>query len=72
MGIFYDLKKDENDYKNKDIQMKENKVNVATVRYTDSQKKALDKLIAEGKVKNVASAIQYLINLYAIKGELYD
>ncbi|KHT18285.1 hypothetical protein RC97_11745 [Pectobacterium brasiliense] len=69
MGIFYDLKKDENDYKNKDIKMKENKVNVATVRYTDSQKKALDKLIAEGKVKNVASAIQYLINLYAIKGE---
>ncbi|WP_130640858.1 hypothetical protein [Pectobacterium versatile] len=66
------MKKDENDYKNKDIQMKENKVNVATVRYTDSQKKALDKLIAEGKVKNVASAIQYLINLYAIKGELYD
>ncbi|MCG5047644.1 hypothetical protein L2164_02925 [Pectobacterium brasiliense] len=49
--------------------MKENKVNVATVRYTDSQKKALDKLITEGKVKNVASAIQYLINLYAIKGE---
>ncbi|POD96419.1 hypothetical protein BVY06_08745 [Pectobacterium odoriferum] len=69
MGIFYDLKKDENDYKNKDIKMKENKVNVATVRYTDSQKKALDKLITEGKVKNVASAIQYLINLYAIKGE---
>ncbi|WP_131549435.1 hypothetical protein [Pectobacterium brasiliense] len=63
------MKKDENDYKNKDIKMKENKVNVATVRYTDSQKKALDKLIAEGKVKNVASAIQYLINLYAIKGE---
>ena len=48
--------------------MKENKVNVATVRYTDSQRKALDKLIVEGKVKNVASAIQYLINLYAIKG----
>ncbi|WP_146044015.1 hypothetical protein [Pectobacterium odoriferum] len=63
------MKKDENDYKNKDIKMKENKVNVATVRYTDSQKKALDKLITEGKVKNVASAIQYLINLYAIKGE---
>ncbi|MEI7236411.1 hypothetical protein WCU73_02435 [Pectobacterium brasiliense] len=62
------MKKDENDYKNKDIQMKENKVNVATVRYTDSQRKALDKLIVEGKVKNVASAIQYLINLYAIKG----
>ncbi|MEQ9995621.1 hypothetical protein [Pectobacterium versatile] len=49
--------------------MKENKKNVATVRYTDSQKKALDKLIAAGKAKTPAAAIQYLINIYMIEGE---
>ncbi|MEQ9853502.1 MULTISPECIES: hypothetical protein [Pectobacterium] len=46
--------------------MKGNKINVVTVRYTDSQKKALDKLISEGKAKSAAGAIQYLITLHMI------
>lgn len=46
------------------------KTEQVTVRLTPLQHAALDKLIEEGKAKNRAAAVQYLINLYQIKGSI--
>jgi hypothetical protein len=49
--------------------MKENKTNVVSVRFTDTQKDSLQKVINEGKAKTLAGAIQYLINKHMVLGE---
>ncbi len=47
---------------------KENKTQVVSVRFTDTQKSALQKLVDSGKAKTIAGAIQYLINSHMITG----
>ncbi|MDX6042818.1 hypothetical protein [Scandinavium lactucae] len=49
--------------------MKENKNNIATVRFTDTEKKALQKIIDDGKAKTYAGAIQYLVLQHIILGK---
>lgn len=59
----------------KGIRMKETKLNVVTSKINNNQLAILDKLIEGGKAKTRSSAIQYLINQYAIlqsKGENHD
>ncbi|POE40246.1 hypothetical protein [Pectobacterium odoriferum] len=63
------MKKEKKDDKKKDENMKENKDFKVTSRINELQNSILQKLITDGKAKTPASAIQYLINLYAIKGE---
>lgn len=46
----------------------EKKTNVASVRFTDTQHEFLQKLIADGKAKTIAQAIQHVINMAMITG----
>lgn len=43
-----------------------NKTQGVGVRINETQMAVLKKLIADGKAKNVSTAIQYLINQYAV------
>ncbi|TWD33395.1 hypothetical protein [Pantoea sp. SJZ147] len=48
--------------------MKEKKDRAIGLRITESQERFLQKLIQDGKAKNVSAAIQYLIALAMVKG----
>ena len=50
--------------------MKEQKTKSLGVRLTETQELILQRIIASGLAKNNSQAIQYLINLYGIKGSM--
>lgn len=50
--------------------MKEKKEKNVCLRITETQDGILNAMIAAGLAKNTSQAIQYLINLYGIKGSM--
>lgn len=49
--------------------MKENKTISVGVRLTSAQEQTLKSIVESGKAKSISSAIQYLIQQYAILGK---
>ena len=54
----------------KGTHMKEKKEKTVCLRVTEKQEGILNAMIAAGLAKNTSQAIQYLINLYGIKGSM--
>lgn len=54
----------------KGTHMKEKKEKTVCLRITETQDGILNAMIAAGLAKNTSQAIQYLINLYGIKGSM--
>ncbi|WP_446185663.1 hypothetical protein [Erwinia sp. 1181_3] len=50
--------------------MKEKKEKTVCLRINDTQENILTAIINAGLAKNTSQAIQYLINLYGIKGAI--